>query len=88
MLVLSLFGSLNLPGDIAKNFFGTKLIDKPRRQFGRKLHEVPIGFQILGEIMLEQNILIGRERRRRPSSAPLVLPESRTPPFSALFRDH
>jgi phosphomannomutase len=61
LLVWHLAGTRNLPGDIAKTFSVTKLIDKLASKFGRKLHEVPIGFKYICELMLEQNILIGGE---------------------------
>jgi phosphomannomutase len=61
LLVWHLVGTRNLPGDIAKTFSVTKLIDKLAAKFNRKLHEVPIGFKFICELMLEQNILIGGE---------------------------
>src|SRR5258707_1744059 len=61
LLVWHLAGMRNLPGDIAKTFSVTKLIDKLAAKLGRKLHEVPIGFKYICELMLEQNILIGGE---------------------------
>ncbi len=61
LLVWHLAGTRNLPGDVAKTFSVTKLIDKLAAKFGRKLHEVPIGFKYICELMLEQNILIGGE---------------------------
>jgi alpha-D-glucose phosphate-specific phosphoglucomutase len=61
LLVWHLAGMRNLPGDIAKTFSVTKLIDKIAGKLGRKLHEVPIGFKYVCELMLEQNILIGGE---------------------------
>ena len=61
LLVWHLVGTRNLPGDIAKTFSVTKLIDKLAAKFDRKLHEVPIGFKYICELMLEQNILIGGE---------------------------
>ena len=61
LLVWHLAGTRNLPGDIAKTFSVTKLIDKLAIKFGRKLHETPIGFKYICELMLEQNILIGGE---------------------------
>jgi len=61
LLVWHLAGTRNLPGDIAKTFSVTKLIDKLATKFGRKLHETPIGFKYICELMLEQNILIGGE---------------------------
>jgi phosphomannomutase len=61
LLVWHLVGTRNLPGDIAKTFSVTKLIDKLAAKFGRTLREVPIGFKYICELMLEQNILIGGE---------------------------
>src|ERR1700682_145117 len=61
LLVWHLAGTRNLSGDIAKTFSVTKLIDKLATKFGRKLHEVPIGFKYICELMLQQNILIGGE---------------------------
>ncbi len=61
LLLWHLAGTRNLPGDVAKTFSVTKLIDKVAAKFGRKLHEVPIGFKYICELMLEQNILIGGE---------------------------
>ncbi|HEY1424248.1 MAG TPA: phosphoglucomutase/phosphomannomutase family protein, partial [Candidatus Acidoferrum sp.] len=57
LLVWHLAGMRNLPGDVAKTFSVTKLIDKLAAKLGRKLHEVPIGFKYICELMLEQNIL-------------------------------
>jgi phosphomannomutase len=61
LLVWHLAGTRKLPGDIAKTFSVTKLVDKLAAKFGRKLHETPIGFKYICELMLEQNILIGGE---------------------------
>jgi phosphomannomutase len=61
LLVWHLAGTRNLSGDIAKTFSVTKLIDKLAAKFGRELHETPIGFKYICELMLEQNILIGGE---------------------------
>jgi phosphomannomutase len=83
LLVWHLAGTRNLPGDIAKTFSVTKLIDKLAAKFGRKLHEVPIGFKYIGELMLEQNILIGGEESGGIGTS-LYLPE-RDSTVSALF---
>ena len=61
LLVWHLAGTRNFPGDIAKTFSVTKLIDKIAAKFGRTLHEVPIGFKYICELMLERNILAGGE---------------------------
>jgi phosphomannomutase len=83
LLVWHLAGTRNLPGDIAKTFSVTKLIDKLASKFGRKLHEVPIGFKYICELMLEQNILIGGEESGGIGTS-LYLPE-RDATVSALF---
>jgi alpha-D-glucose phosphate-specific phosphoglucomutase len=83
MLVWHLAGTRNLPGDIAKTFSVTKLIDKLAAKFGRKLHEVPIGFKYICELMLEQDILIGGEESGGIGTS-LYLPE-RDATVSALF---
>jgi phosphomannomutase len=74
LLVWHLAGTRNLPGDIAKTFSVTKLIDKLAAKFARKLHEVPIGFKFICELMLEQNILIGGEESGGIGTS-LYLPE-------------
>jgi alpha-D-glucose phosphate-specific phosphoglucomutase len=74
LLVWHLAGTRNLPGDIAKTFSVTKLIDKLAAKFGRKLHEVPIGFKYICELMLDQNILIGGEESGGIGTS-LYLPE-------------
>lgn len=83
LLVWHLAGMRNLPGDIAKTFSVTKLIDKLAAKFNRKLHEVPIGFKYICELMLEQNILIGGEESGGIGTS-LYLPE-RDATVSALF---
>jgi alpha-D-glucose phosphate-specific phosphoglucomutase len=83
LLVWHLVGTRNLPGDIAKTFSVTKLIDKLAAKFGRKLHEVPIGFKYICELMLEQNILIGGEESGGIGTS-LYLPE-RDATVCALF---
>src|SRR6059058_453126 len=83
LLVWHLAGTRKLPGDIAKTFSVTKLIDKLAAKFARKLHEVPIGFKYICELMLEQNILIGGEESGGIGTS-LYLPE-RDATVSALF---
>jgi len=83
LLVWHLAGTRNLPGDIAKTFSVTKLIDKLAVKFGRKLHETPIGFKYICELMLEQNILIGGEESGGIGTS-LYIPE-RDATVSALF---
>ncbi|GAC1702318.1 MAG: phosphoglucomutase/phosphomannomutase family protein [Candidatus Acidiferrum sp.] len=74
LLVSHLAGTRQIPGDIAKTFSVTKLIDKLAAKLGRKLHETPIGFKYICELMLEQNILIGGEESGGIGTS-LYLPE-------------
>ncbi|MGB7436763.1 MAG: phosphoglucomutase/phosphomannomutase family protein [Candidatus Acidiferrum sp.] len=74
LLVWHLIGTRKLPGEIAKTFSVTKLIDALASKFDRKLHEVPIGFKYICELMLEQNILIGGEESGGIGTS-LYLPE-------------
>jgi len=83
LLVWHLAGTRNLPGDIAKTFSVTKLVDKLASKLGRRLHEVPTGFKYICELMLEQNILIGGEESGGIGTS-LYLPE-RDATVSALF---
>lgn len=83
LMAWHLIGTRNLPGGIAKTFSVTKLIDKIAAKYGRKLHEVPIGFKYICELMLEQNILIGGEESGGIGTS-LYLPE-RDATVSALF---
>ncbi len=83
LLTWHLAGMRQLAGDIAKTFSVTKLIDKLATKLGRKLHEVPIGFKYVCELMLEQNILIGGEESGGIGFS-LYLPE-RDATVSALF---
>jgi phosphomannomutase len=83
LLVWHLAGMRKLPGDIAKTFSVTKLIDKLAVKLNRKLHEVPIGFKYICELMLEQSILIGGEESGGIGFS-LYLPE-RDATVSALF---
>lgn len=74
LLVWHLIGTRKLPGDIAKTFSVTKLVDALAVKFQRRLHEVPIGFKYICELMLEQNILIGGEESGGIGTS-LYLPE-------------
>ena len=74
LLAWHLVDTRKLPGEIAKTFSVTKLIDKLAAKFSRKLHEVPVGFKYICELMLEQNILIGGEESGGIGTS-LYLPE-------------
>jgi phosphomannomutase len=61
ILLWHLAGTRNIPGEVAKTFSVTKLVDKLAAKYGRPLHEVPVGFKYICELMLERDILLGGE---------------------------
>lgn len=48
-------------GEVVRTFNVTKLIDKLCEKYGLKLHETPIGFKYICELMLKRDILVGGE---------------------------
>ena len=61
ILLWHLAGTRHISGDVAKTFSVTKLVDKLAAKFGRTLHETPVGFKYICELMLERDILLGGE---------------------------
>ena len=61
ILFWHLAGTRQLSGDLAKTFSTTKLLDKIAAKFGRRVHETPVGFKYICELMLERDILLGGE---------------------------
>jgi phosphomannomutase len=61
ILLWHLAGTRKIPGDVAKTFSATKMVDKIAAKYGRKLYETPIGFKYICELMLERDILLGGE---------------------------
>ena len=61
ILLWHLAGTREIPGDVAKTFSSTKMLDKIATKFGRKIFETPIGFKYICELMLERDILLGGE---------------------------
>src|SRR5882672_1587517 len=49
------------PGDIVRAFNTTKMVDRIAAHYGRKLHEVSIGFKYAADLMMTQEILIAGE---------------------------
>jgi phosphomannomutase len=49
------------PGDVVRAFNTTGMMDRIAAKFGRKLHETPIGFKYIADLMMEREILIGGE---------------------------
>ncbi|MBZ5700062.1 MAG: phosphoglucomutase/phosphomannomutase family protein [Acidobacteriia bacterium] len=61
ILLWHLAGTRGIPGDVAKTFSSTKMIDKIAAKFGREVFETPVGFKYICELMLERDILMGGE---------------------------
>jgi len=49
------------PGDVVKTFSATQMLNRIAEKHVRKLHETPIGFKYVCDIMLEREVLIGGE---------------------------
>jgi phosphomannomutase len=49
------------PGEVARAFNTTKMVDRIATRYGRKVYEHGIGFKHVCELMLEKDILIGGE---------------------------
>jgi phosphomannomutase len=50
-----------LTGGVAKTFSVSKMIDRMAEKYGVPLHETPIGFKHIANLMLEHDLLIGGE---------------------------
>jgi phosphomannomutase len=49
------------PGDVVRAFNTTGMMDRIAARYGRKLHEVSIGFKYAADLMMEREILIAGE---------------------------
>src|SRR5216684_3197398 len=49
------------PADVVRAFNTTRMLDRIDAKHGRKLHECPIGFTSIADLMMEREILIGGE---------------------------
>ena len=49
------------PGDVVRAFNTTRMLDRISAKYGRKLHETPIGFKYIADLMMDGEILIGGE---------------------------
>ena len=49
------------PGDVVRAFNTTRMLDRIAARYGRKLHECPIGFKYIADLMMEHEIAIGGE---------------------------
>src|SRR4029077_5477897 len=61
LLALYLVREKKMEGEIVKTFSTTRLIERVAEALGAVLHETPIGFKYVADLMLSRNILIGGE---------------------------
>ncbi len=48
-------------GDVVRAFNTTVMVDRIAAKYGRKLHECPIGFKYIADLMMDHEIVIGGE---------------------------
>jgi phosphomannomutase len=61
LLALYLVREKKRAGEIVKTFSTTRLIEKVAQNLGATLHETPIGFKYVADLMLARNVLVGGE---------------------------
>ena len=61
LLALYLVREKHRSGEIVKTFSTTRLIERIAKSLGAPLHETPIGFKYVADLMLARDILIGGE---------------------------
>jgi phosphomannomutase len=61
LLALYLVREKKRDGDIVKTFSTSRLIEKVARSLAVTLHETPIGFKYVADLMLARNVLVGGE---------------------------
>ncbi|MBN1871401.1 MAG: phosphoglucomutase/phosphomannomutase family protein [Candidatus Omnitrophica bacterium] len=61
LLLLHLFEDRKMAGEVVQTICGTKLIDKVCEKYGLKMHETPVGFKYICDLMRTRDILMGGE---------------------------
>jgi phosphomannomutase len=61
MILEHLVGVRRMGGEVAKTFSTTKMIDRICQRHSLVLHQTPIGFKYICDLMLSRNVLIGGE---------------------------
>lgn len=61
LLALYLVREKGLSGELVKTFSTTRLIERIASALGRRLHETPIGFKYVADLMLTREVLVGGE---------------------------
>jgi len=61
LVMRHLIENKNMTGDIVKTISTTYMIDKMAKKYGLTLHETPVGFNHIGDLMVNRDVLIGGE---------------------------
>lgn len=61
LIFLHLLEDRKMTGDVIQTICGTFLIEKICKKYGLKMHETPVGFKYICDLMLREDILIGGE---------------------------
>ncbi len=61
LILLHLYEDRGMRGDVIQTICGTFLIEKICRKYNLKMHETPVGFKYICDLMLKEDILIGGE---------------------------
>jgi phosphomannomutase len=61
LLALYLVRDKKMRGELVKTFSTSRLVEKVAKALGATLHETPIGFKYVADLMLSRDILIGGE---------------------------
>jgi phosphomannomutase len=61
LLLLHLLEDRKMSGGVVQTICGTVLVDKICEKYGLKMHETPVGFKYICDLMRSQDVLIGGE---------------------------
>ncbi|MDP2928649.1 MAG: phosphoglucomutase/phosphomannomutase family protein, partial [Candidatus Omnitrophota bacterium] len=61
LLLLHLLEDKKMRGDVIQTICGTVLIEKICKKYGLKMHETPVGFKFICDVMGKDDVLIGGE---------------------------
>ena len=61
LVLRHLVGNRGMTGDVVKTISTTFMIDNMAEQYGLRLHETPVGFNHIGDLMTRHDVLIGGE---------------------------
>ncbi|MFA6609520.1 MAG: phosphoglucomutase/phosphomannomutase family protein, partial [Candidatus Omnitrophota bacterium] len=61
LLLLHLYEDRKMTGDVVQTICGTFLIEKICKKYGLKMHETPVGFKYIGEVIINGDVLVGGE---------------------------